>query len=80
MFGFVCLQKIIPQQLNSGTNPTGLAAILMLNVLQVRTEFPSAKLSDMLIKRTQILIISHLLTPIELEFQHKVWISNNKVS
>ena len=36
-FGFVCRQKLMPQKLNSGTNPTGLATTLMFCVQQVRT-------------------------------------------
>jgi len=31
-FGFACRQQLTPQQLNSGTNPTGLATTLMLCV------------------------------------------------
>ena len=37
MLGFVGQQKLTPQQLNLGTNSTGLATTLMLCVLQVRT-------------------------------------------
>ena len=40
MFGFVCRQKLTPQQSNLGTNPTGLMTTLMFSVEQVRTLLP----------------------------------------
>jgi len=43
MFGFVCRQKLTPQQLIFRTNCTGLAMTLTLCVLQVTAKLPAAK-------------------------------------